>query len=303
MKYYSDLIQQQNYLNPTHPKLFAGKTSSFSYPSLSQVITELNAAPYQYTGLVTLPGSIFNLTTSQLSLEFILSPEDNDFPNHKFLYCPVAEIGQLNNVPSIKSLNASTPLYLVLKPTKPNLIYSNLDRFQSYYTLDLGTQTFNHIFLPYFEFTGRVSIQQDKLIYEYQDAGGYLGVVGELYISYLRPHQLSYPLGAPTSDELAEDPCLESLVGAFPTVSDEYFIGEFTGFTTTSQYSEFKFYQYYNPYRYQYFLSEYTPHLSAQPLSKFFGLIKEQAVYIHNEYSTQSLEISQTSTLNKVNFI
>lgn len=303
MKYYIDLIQQQNYLNPTHPKLFAGKTSSFSYSSLSQVITELNAAPYQYTGLVTLPGSIFNLPTPQLSLEFILSPEEHTYPNHKFLYCPTSYINQLNKAPSIKSLDASTPLYSILKPTQPNLIYSNLDRFQSYYTLDLGNQTFNHIFLPYFEFTGRVAIQQDKLIYEYQDAEGYLGVVGELYISFLRPHNLSYPLGAPASYELTQDPCLEEFLGAFPTVSDEYFIGEFTGFITTPQYSSLTFYQYYNPYRYQYFLSEYAPHLYAQPLSKFSGMIKEQAVYILNSYSTQNLEISQSSTPNQVTFL
>jgi hypothetical protein len=262
---------------------------SFYLPySQSEAINFLLTKPFEYLSTVLIKNTYF--------WEFVNSFNVSEFIDLEFLYIPVT-------TSLLNSLKAKLPNYSIWNESKNTkiiyplisyLLENNSNDFVSFYTIDVSSG-FTHPFLPTFEFTGRVCLLNQTLLYEYKDSKGYYSVKDFYYLSPLRPIDLNYPLGIPSESQLTTDEC--QLKDFYPTSGDSYFVGEYQYQYTNSSYNpHIKFYLYANPT--SQFLLQQPPKLDYKgaALSALSLVSIELTLILPTTPIDQSFTITQNST-------
>jgi len=251
---------------------------------------------YQY--LINLPFTYLSCKYlgNQYYWEFVNSNNITNFEDLQFVYISAtqANFNRLKDkIPYYSSWNEAKEVELIY-PTKNYLIEANSVSWGSSYLVNVSSG-FTHSFLPTFEFTGRVCLLNQTLLYEYKDLKGYYSVKDFYYLSPLRPTDLNYPLGIPTENQLIVDEC--QLENSYPISGDSYFVGEYQYQYTDSSYnSHIKFYLYANST--SQFLLQQSPKLdykgTALSVLSLVGI--EPTLILPTTESNQSFTISQSST-------
>jgi hypothetical protein len=284
---YITQIRLQQAINPLFPKQ-DNSLSTFYLPYTKQKAFDfLENKPFNYLSCRFIKGYYY--------WEFVNSNNISNFVELEFLYILVSNS-------TFTKYKTKIPYYSTwdkAKQTKliyPNISYlmnSNSVSWGSYYSIESTTNT--HPFLSTLKFTGKVCLLNQTLLYEYQDSKGYYAQKDYLYLSPLRPLNLNYPLGTPTSEQLVVDEC--ELDEAYPTSGDSYFVGEYQGQYTNSLYNKhIKFYLYANST--SQFLLQQPPKLNykwaAMTALSLVGV--EPTLRLPTTISTQEFTINQTIT-------
>ena len=235
---YISLVRLQQAIQVNYPKQ-DNLLSTFLLPyTEQQAIQFVLNQPFDYLSC--------KLLNSQYYWEFVRSANITTFEELQFVYVLA------NNI-NFELLKAKVPYYAtwnstiqIVYPTTNYLIDANADSWGSNYSLNVSPG-FTHPFIPTFELTGRVCLLKSILLYEYTDTKGYYGPQGLIYLSPLRPINLNYPLGLPTTAQLTLDECyIESQI-KYPVKGDTNWVGRYQGQYTNSTYNKhIKFWLYAN---------------------------------------------------------
>jgi hypothetical protein len=298
------------------------------YPKQDSILSDFylpytEEEAYQY--LINLPFTYLSCKYlgNQYYWEFINSNSIDNFEDLQFVYIPATQsnfnrlqtkilyysTSTLNEAQGIitqtnfNKLQSKIPYYSkwneakeveLIYPTKNYLIEANSVSWGSSYSINVSSG-FSHPFLPTFDFTGRVCLLNQTLLYEYKDLKGYYSVKDSYYLSPLRPTDLSYPLGIPTESQLTTDEC--QLENSYPTSGDSYFVGEYQYQYTNSSYNpHIKFYLYANST--SQFLLQQPPKLDYKGtvLSTLSLICIEPTLILPTTPIDQSFTITQSST-------
>lgn len=262
---YSDYVlkvkeQQQKY--PNYPKIEPNLSEGPQLPVVSSdsAINKIINENYTYTGTKRIRK--FNV------YEFA-QPVGNasDISYYRFLYVFIDKnsteiLGENEKLPKLLRWGEEYPSAY---PDNLYLVSAGINSWPDFYTTN-SVDTY-HPFLPGFYSTNRVSIQTNgKIIYEYFDSLGLYGALSNMYVSTLRPVNFDFPIGHPRMWELAIDNCLSHLIGSYPIRSNEFYLGRFTGFTSTPLHTGYAKFYLYERKDGTTFLSEEAPDLLAQEI-------------------------------------
>lgn len=271
------------------------------YPKQDQLLSDFYL-PYTeeeaFHYLINLPFTYLSCRYlgNQYYWEFVNSNNITNFEDLQFVYYPVSAANFefiKSKIPYYSTWNEAKEVKLVY-PTINYLIEANSISWGSSYSVNISSG-FTHPFLPTFEFTGRVCLLNQTLLYEYRDLKGYYSVKDFYYLSPLRPTDLSYPLGILTESQLTIDDC--QLENSYPSSGDSYFVGEYQYQYTNSSYNpHIKFYLYAN--NTSQFLLQQPPKLDYKgaALSALSLIGVEPTLILPTTESNQQFTITQSST-------
>ena len=294
MQTISDYISQvrlQQAINPLFPKQDDNLSDFYLPYTQAESIQYLINKPFNYLSTRYLKGLYY--------WEFVNSNNITDFVDLEFLYISV-DFTTFQSIktylPYYSSWNEVKELELVY-PKLNYIIDANAASYGSSYFINVSSG-FSHPFIPTLEFTGRICLLKQTLLYEYQDIKGYYAQKDYQYLSPLRPLDLNYPLGIPIESQLTVDKCYLDEYDKYPNSGDSNLVGEYQGQHTNSTYNKhIKFYLYANstgqfllqqPPKFDYkgIVLEALSLVGIEPIVKLPTLIDEQ-----------TFTISQTSTL------
>jgi hypothetical protein len=136
------------------------------------------------------------------------------------------------------------PLIWNQYPYKEYVINASAEDWPCFYSSVVDDLT--HPFVKGFYFTGKMILNAEgTILYEYTDIEGIYGIKDELYTSPLQPIELDFPLGKPKPGDIIYDQCLDSLLGFYPSYGSIPYIGQFTGYISTSSYNPYQTYYLY----------------------------------------------------------
>ncbi len=307
---YVDLLQQQIELNSTRPKLFQ-YTTNFQYTKSIQDLTiEVLAENYIYTGNQFINYSVYNpkLNTIVLALEFA-SPPNIGYPtnplylqNVKYLYVPVANASLvMSKIPLYYELEVinDAPYIRTRRPLVQVVEDKDIFNWAFHYPIEIQTSIYTNPILPFFKFTGNVSVQLNKsLVYEYEDSAGYYGRPTQRYVSNLKPINLNYILGKPLDNEYEVDICNQDKIGSYPSVTNIHNLGIYTGFKTNNNYCPNREFYLYKRVNETQFLSTAEPNKYAKNFIQSLNVFPLPAEPTPTP-STQTVTVSQTTTTNE----
>ena len=199
---------------------------------------------YQY--IINLPFSYlsYKYINNIFYWEFVNINNSNNFGNLQFVYIRESEFNfnrLKEKIPYYYSWGKNKEIKLIY-PKKEYLIKANAVSWGTSYLINISSG-FSHKFLPTLEFTGRICLINNNLLYEYRDIKGYYFIKDEYYLSPLRPNNLNYPLGIPKENQLVEDECGKK--DLYSNSGDSYFVGEYRNKYTNVNYNpHIKFYLY-----------------------------------------------------------
>lgn len=288
---YISQVRLQQAINPLFPKQDDNLSDFYLPYTQAESIQYLINKPFTYLSIRYLKGFYY--------WEFVNSNNITDFVDLEFLYIPV-------NFTTFQSIKTYLPYYSTWNEAKElELVYSKLSyvidanaaSYGSSYFVNVSSG-FNHPFIPTLEFTGRICLLKQTLLYEYQDIIGYYAQKDYQYLSPLRPLDLSYPLGIPTESQLTVDECYLDEYDKYPLSGDSNWVGEYQGQYTNATYNKhIKFYLYANSTKQ--FLLQQTPKFNYKGVAlealSLMGI--EPIANLPTLIDEQTFTISQQSTL------
>lgn len=184
----------------------------------------------------------------------------------KFLYVPVSKrlaVALSSKLPRTLTWDSTIPTSYLAYPDYLYLIPVSANEWP--FTSSLISDGLSSPSTGSMVFTGQVVSQADgSILYEYSDTDQAYGALYSLYMSPARPLGLDFPLGLPKSGDLVYDSCLVDLIGYYPSKGYLPYVGAFTGYVTTSEYSPYTTYYLYERADGSTFLLEYPPHSYAR---------------------------------------
>jgi hypothetical protein len=257
-----EIINKQNYI-------YSGVRYIQTFNENS-IIKEVIEREYNYKIDKGLYWQFYKKDISFVLSEFIYIPI-----RHKYLTLLDGKVPKLLSW-STENIDYSFPLNKVVYK-------SNITDWGFYYSV--LTNPSQHLFLgSSLYFTGRLTFQDDSLIYEYRDIEGLLGYTNSNYLSRYRPRQLDFPLGMPTEEEIEKDYSLNKEDIYYPSESDIDYLGEYLHLKTNSKYCKEKTFYAYKRKNDTVFFSESIP--SNNVIHKLAKI--EPSLVIHNSVTISS---------------